>query len=144
MSNEMERQFVDFYWRLSWNFELLRKDPTLLDTNTISNLEREAYNLLLLPTQLNSDNFKHDVLSTINAAALLKMCAAKPQPEVQKELMKRFADWCTETIREHSKYALNICDRFKQRFDDDDNQVWAPRKMSLEDGEVALDQTIQV
>ncbi|KAM3531707.1 hypothetical protein MY4038_004390 [Beauveria bassiana] len=142
MSNEMVRAFVDFYWLLNWNFELLRNDPTLLDTKTISNLECEAYNLLLA-TQLKSDKL-HDVLNTINAAALLKMCAAKPQPEVQKELLMRFADGCTETIRQHSEYTLNICDRIKKMFDDDHNQERALRKMSLEDGEVALDQTIQV
>ncbi|KAM3466521.1 hypothetical protein NHJ6243_000904 [Beauveria neobassiana] len=115
MSNEMVREFVDCYWQWSWNFELLMYDPTLLDTNTISNLEREAYNLLL-KTQLDSEKM-HDVLSTINAAALLNMCAGKPQPEVQ-ELLNRFAFACKETIREHLKYALEICDRIiEQRFD---------------------------
>ncbi|EJP62497.1 uncharacterized protein BBA_08581 [Beauveria bassiana ARSEF 2860] len=138
MSNERERQFVAFCWQFSWNFDVLRNFPTLLDTNTISKFERDAYDLLL-PTQLNSDSM-HDVLSTINTAALLTMCAAKPQPEEQKELLKRFIFGCKETIHEHLEHALQICDRIiEQRFD----QTIQAFKSALA-GEAGLEKCIEL
>ncbi|KAM0744930.1 hypothetical protein ACQRIT_000314 [Beauveria bassiana] len=47
-----------------------------------------------------------------------------------------------KTIREHSEHALEMCDRIKQK-PNHDNVAVALDKMSLEDDEAALVQTIQ-
>ncbi|KAM3557475.1 hypothetical protein ARSEF4850_005039 [Beauveria asiatica] len=118
-----------------------RNSPALLYTNTISLLEREAYRLLPeIQLDLRS---KRQVCRIISAAALLKICAGKSQPEVQK-IVERFTSLCMETTLEHLEHALKICDRIQQ-MSYVDNEVGVPlRKMSLKDGEVALDQAIQV
>ncbi|KAM3438223.1 hypothetical protein NHJ13734_004308 [Beauveria thailandica] len=133
--------FVACHCQPDWSFEFLKNNPALLDTNTILLLEREAYGLLPeIQLDLHS---KHYVCRIISAAALLKICAGKSQPEVQK-IVERFTSLCMETTLEHLQHAWKICDRIEQ-MSYVDNEVGVPlRKMSLKDGEVALDQTIQV
>ncbi|OAA51320.1 hypothetical protein BBO_01267 [Beauveria brongniartii RCEF 3172] len=143
VDNAIITQFVRYYSKPHESFELLGKNPELLDSRTIALLGRVARDMLR-PTQLDmpSELKRKHAHIIISVAALLVICAITPKSALRVRL-ENFAGECKKTRRAHSEVVATLYDRIKPKFDYNKVNVELG-KMSLKDDEAALAQALQI